>query len=99
MILSRQIRELRLQEQLIANNQILAVPLRQRLADSRLNVVPALICGVDTAEPHPKGEFGQNLRAVFFPGGAVKKLGNSRAFNIGHVPNYPTLAGSATIFL
>ena len=46
------------------------------LTDSALEVVPPLVGGVDTPEAHPERELGEDLGAVFLPGGAVEEIGN-----------------------
>ena len=68
--------ELGLQEQLVPGHQPVADRRLNRLADGRLEVVLALVGGVDAAEPLPQREGGEPLGLVLLPRGPVQEPGN-----------------------
>src|SRR4030095_15781495 len=84
MILTRQVRVLRLQEQIVAGDDALAIRRGQAQADRDLEVVPPLVGGVDPAESRPQRELDQALRALLFPGGAVEEIGDGRCRHARH---------------
>src|SRR5204862_299890 len=83
MILRVDVRELRLQEELLAAH---AARL-DRCADGRFEVMPPLIRGVDAAKAGLDREPHAALRVVFFPGGAVEEGRDHRRH--GNLPSFP----------
>ena len=75
-VLTGPVREFRLQEEICARDQARAIGGRQSLTDSRLDVVPPLVGGIDAPKTHAQRKFDQGRGAVFLPGGAVEKIGN-----------------------
>jgi hypothetical protein len=72
-ILSRQVRELGLEEHVGARDHAGAVGGGESLAHARLDVVTALIRGVDAAKARAQRLFRERGGAVFLPGGAVQE--------------------------
>ena len=72
------VRELRLQEQILACDDAGAVGRGQSLTDAGLVIVPPLVRGVDAAEARPEGELGEGRRSLLLPGGAVQEIRNAR---------------------
>src|SRR3982751_6884350 len=89
MILPALIGELRLQEHVGTRDDAGAVRGRQRVADRGLDVVPALIRGIDAPKPRAQRELGEGGGAVFFPGGAVQEVRRHSAFGATDTPRAP----------
>jgi hypothetical protein len=70
--------ELGLQKQVVAGDDAGLIGGSQAFAHSGLEVVAALIGGVDGAKSRAQREFGERGGAVFFPGSAVEKSGRLR---------------------
>ncbi len=74
LVLAALVGELCLQEEVRARDDPRAIGGGEPLAHAGLEVVPALIGGVDAAEACPEGELGQGRRALFLPRGAVEEI-------------------------
>jgi hypothetical protein len=75
--------EFGLKKKIGAGDQSGAICGGKTLADSSLKVMAALVGSIDGTKARADGEFSKRWCAVFFPGGAVKKIGNGR-FSVGH---------------
>jgi hypothetical protein len=73
-VLAALVGELRLEEEVRAGDDPRPIGGGEPLADAGLEVVPALIGGVDAAEACPERELGQGRRAIFLPRGAVEEI-------------------------
>jgi len=75
--------ELGLKKEIGARNEAGGIGGCKSLADCGFKVVLALVGRIDGAKAGADGEFGEGCSAIFFPGGAVEKIRNSRLC-IGH---------------
>jgi len=71
------ISEFCLQKEIGSRYRARAISGGQPLAYSGLEVMPPLVRRVDAAKAHPQSELGKRGRAIFFPGGAIQKIGES----------------------
>ena len=78
-VLAVPVGELGLQEEVAARDHARAIGGGEPLTDAGLEVVPALVGGVDAAEARPERQLGQRRGAVFLPGGAVEEVGDHPA--------------------
>ncbi len=90
-VLTIPVRELRLQKEIRARHQARAIGRGEALTDSRLEVVPPLIGGVDRPKAHPERELGQGRGSVLLPGGPVEEVGNRH----GAMRRHQSLRGMA----
>ena len=79
MILPRAERELGLQEQLIAGNDLRLQRDRNHLPDRSFVVVLALVRRVDTAKALAQCKLGEALRVVFLPRGSIQEAGHTHS--------------------
>src|SRR5215469_14911520 len=78
MILSTLICVLGLKEQIAARHHSRLIRSGQPFANSRFEVMPPLIGGIDRAKSLPQRQFGQARSAIFLPGGSIKKKGRGQ---------------------
>jgi hypothetical protein len=74
MVLTGTVGEFGLEKKIGAGDHTGAIACGQSLTDAGLKIVAALIGGVDGAESREDGELDEASGALFFPGGAVKKV-------------------------
>jgi len=72
-ILPGQIRELRLQEEIVTRDHARAIRRGQALPHAGLDVMAPLVGRVDTAKARAHGQLGEGGRAVLLPRGAVEQ--------------------------
>ena len=84
MVLTALISEFRLQEKICSRYYTGAIRGGQPPSYSGFEVMPSLVGCVDAPKAHAKREFGERWSAVFFPGGAVKKIGDERSLLAWH---------------
>jgi len=77
MILTGQVRELRLKEQLLAAYYPIAIETSEGFAHSCFEVVASLVGRIDGTEATPNSELDQSLGPVFFPCSAVNEGGSA----------------------
>src|ERR1041385_3301778 len=84
MVLPVLISEFGLEKKIGAGDHAGAVCGSQSLADRGFKVMTALVGRIDGAKAGADGEFSKSRCAVFFPGGAVKEVGNGRGLGAWH---------------
>lgn len=78
MVLAGLVGELGLEEEIIAADQPGAISSGKTLADSGFKIVAALVGGVNGAKAGADGQFRESGGTIFFPCGAIEKIGNRR---------------------
>jgi hypothetical protein len=77
LILSSAEGELGLQEEVVPGHQAVLDRNLDGLSDRGLDIVTALIGGVDAAEALAQSQFGELLRLFFLPGSSIQEAGDA----------------------